>query len=221
MTEDQGSSFPVGTVTVADPVQAALVTSRLELRRLAPFMRSECTVSQAAEALGLKVPATFKLVQRYLKLGLLHETRREKRAGRAIRYYRAPGAFFVPFSLRPFEQIGEENRAVQLRHFEQNLSRALHEWTGLGWGTLTSFTASGETYYEITSSTGEVFDILAPESPRILSGWNRLVLSQQEAQEIRRNLLNVILPYLDREGSSETDQLETYQLGVFMAPDSA
>ena len=84
MKGSQGSGLPPGTRTVLDTAQAAVVTDRTELRRLAPFMRGECTVSQAAAALGLGLTPTFKLVQRYLRLGLLSESRREARAGRAL-----------------------------------------------------------------------------------------------------------------------------------------
>lgn len=215
MKPPQGSSLPPGTQVVTDQAQAAVIANRLEFRRLAPFMRAECTVTQAAQTLGLKVPATFKLVQRYLKLGLLQETHREKRPGRATRYYRAPPAFFVPFSLRPFELIGEQNRAAQLQVFERNLSRAMRESLGVHWGLLTCFLPSGETYHDLVSMQGEVFDPLAAQSPRILSGWNRLVLTEEEAREVQRRLQEIVVPYLHREASGDT-----YQVGIFMARDS-
>lgn len=214
MKGPQESRLPPGTLSITSEAQAAVVTNRLELRRLAPFMRGECTVSQAAAELGLTVTAMFKLTQRYLKLGLLRETRREKRAGRAIRYYSAARAFFVPFSLRSLEHIGKANRAAQLEVFEANLSRAIREHFGSDWGTLTSFLPSGETYYELVSPQGEMLDLLADHTPRILSGWNRLVLTRKEAQQLQKQLLDLLAPYLNRKSPGDT-----YQLGVFMARD--
>lgn len=200
--------------------QAKVVTDRLELRRLAPFMGQECSMSQAAAALGLRLPAAFKLVRRYLHLGLLEEVRAEKRGGRPIRYYRAPAAFFVPFALRPLDQIGQQNRAAQLDIFEGNLSRAMREGFGSGWGSLSAFTPSGEVYYELVSEEGEFFDPQSETSPLILSGWNRFSLSHTEARELQKKLMDVLDVYLSRTPAPE-DALErqTYQLGVFLARD--
>ncbi|WP_288482038.1 hypothetical protein [uncultured Deinococcus sp.] len=210
----QGSCLPPGTRTVLDAAQAAVVTDRTELRRLAPFMRGECTVSQAAAALGLGLTPTFKLVQRYLRLGLLSESRREARAGRALRHYRAPGAFYVPFHVRPFEQMGEANRGAGLRAFEHNLERAMHTRTWAGWGSLSCFTPAGDVYYEFVSESGEVWEPLAQDAPLILAGWNRVTLSADEARTLQRQLVALLRPYLNRPGTGEP-----YQVGIFLTPD--
>lgn len=220
MKDLQGSSLPAGTMLVLNGAQAAVVTDRLELRRLVPFMGCECTVGEAARQLGLELTPTYKLVQRLLRLGLLFQTRQQQRSGRAIRYYRAPTAFFVPFSVRPFEQIGEHNRAAQLQQFERNLSRAMRHSLGPRWGTFTGMTPSGESYYELMSAEGESFDPLAPAAPRVLSGWNRFSLTAAEALEVQQKLMALLFPYLERETSGDL-QRDTYQIGIFMAPDAA
>lgn len=220
MKDLQGSSLPAGTMLVLDAAQAAVVTDRLELRRLVPFMGRECTVGEAARQLGLELTPTYKLVQRFLRLGLLSQTRQQQHNGRAIRYYRAPAAFFVPFIVRPLEQIGERNRAVQLQQFERNLSHAMRRSLGQRWGGLTSVMPSGESYYELMSADGESFDPLAPAAPRILSGWNRFSLTAAEALEVQQKLMALLLPYLERETSGDL-QRDTYQIGIFMAPDAA
>lgn len=217
----EGSSLFAGRQVrfIDDEAQAKVVTDRLELRRLAPFMVQESSVAQAAEALGLSLTAAFKLVQRYRKLGLLQETRAEKRAGRPIRYYRAPDAFFVPFALRSLDQIGQKNRATHLDIFEGNLSRALREGFGQGWGSLSAFTPSGEVYHELVSEAGEVFDPQSETAPLILSGWNRYLLSTAEARELQKKLMGLLSPYLYRPASPEDQERQSYQLGVFLARD--
>ncbi|MHA0036408.1 ArsR/SmtB family transcription factor [Deinococcus sp. PESE-13] len=208
--------LPPGTLIVSEEAQAATITDRRDLRRLAPFMRGECSVSQAAAELGLGLTATYKLTQRFVRLGLVQEVRRERRAGRNLLFYRAPAAFFVPFSVRPLEQMGEDNRRAELQRFEVNLGRAMRASLDEAWGTLTCFTPSGETYYEIVSLRGEVFIPAAEGAPLILSGWNNVALTQQEARELQRDLMALILPYLNREPVGEV-----YQIGVFMAPDNS
>jgi hypothetical protein len=214
MKGPEGSSFPPGTLTVVDAAQAAVVTDRTELRRLAPFMRGECTVTEAAAALGLGLTPAYKLVQRYLRLGLLSESRREARAGRALRHYRAPGAFYVPFHVRPFEQMGEANRGAGLQAFERNLEQAMHTRTWEGWGSLSCFTPAGDVYYEFVSEAGEVWEPLARGAPLILAGWNRVTLSSEEARTLQRQLAGLLIPYLNRQGTGEP-----YQVGMFLAPD--
>ncbi|MBZ9750169.1 hypothetical protein K7W42_04760 [Deinococcus sp. HMF7604] len=214
MTALQGSSLPEGTVTVWDEAQAAVITTRTELRRLSPFMGRACTVTQAATALGLGVTATYKLVQRYVRLGLVWESHCEERAGRALRFYQAPPAFYVPFSVRPFEEMGRLNRAAQLHEFEQNLQRAMNTRAWTQWGTLTCATPAGDWYYEFVSQDGRVFQPQADESPRILAGWNRVSMTSAEAQTLQQQLLALVRPYFNR-----PEQGETYQLGVFLSPE--
>ncbi|ULH18245.1 hypothetical protein MF271_22530 (plasmid) [Deinococcus sp. KNUC1210] len=191
------------------------MTDRDELRRLAPFMRGEITVTQAAQELGLSVTATFKLVQRYGRWGLLQETRQEQRAGRNRRYYQAPSAYFVPFSVRSSEQVGERNRAAGLRQFEHQLSATMRRNLPENWGVLSSFTPSGETYYEIVSDQGKIFQPEADDAPVILAGWNRLALTGAEARILQRQLLALVLPYLNREARGDL-----YQLGIFLTPNA-
>lgn len=214
MKDPQGSCFLPGTLTVVDAARATVVTDRTELRRLAPFMRGACTVTQAAAALGLGLTPTYKLVQRYLRLGLLGESSREPRAGRALRYYQAPPAFYVPFRVRPFEQMGEANRAAQLRVFERNLEQAMHTRTWERWGSLSRFTPAGDVYYEFVSESGEVWEPQAEGAPLILAGWNRITLSAHEARTLQRQLADLLRPYLNRPGTGDL-----YQVGVFLAPE--
>ncbi|WP_412028215.1 hypothetical protein [Deinococcus yunweiensis] len=216
MTGLQGSSVPEGVdvEVLTDERRARVVTDRMQLRRLAPFMGQERTVSQVAAQLGLSVTATYKATQRFLTLGLLRETRRETRSGRAIRYYRAPQAYFTPFSVMPLEQIGQLNRAVHLERFERELARTMRHGLHGPWGALTRVLPSGEPFYDVATVDGRSWDPLDDDSPVVLSGWNLVTLPPAEARALQREIMTVIRPYLGRRGEGST-----YLLGVFLTPD--
>ncbi|CAM4185348.1 hypothetical protein [Deinococcus marmoris] len=213
MKASGGSSPPYTLIT--ERRQAEVVTSRDELRRLAPFMGHEACVSEAARRLGLGITATYKLVARFVALGLLEETRQQRRAGRAIRYYRAPATFFVPFHVLGLEEIGERNRLTQLHRFERSFAASVRHGFAPDWGALTGALPSGETYYEIASPDGQIWDPLADDATLILSGWNLIRATPQEARTLQRGLMALITPYLNREGG------EQYLLGTFLCRDHA
>lgn len=214
MKGSEGSS-PAPYTVIVERRQAEVVTQRGELRRLAPFMGREACVSDAAHALGLSVSATYKIVARFVALGLLTEARQERRAGRAIRYYQAPDAFFVPFRVLGLDQIGERNRLDHLRRFERNLAATVRQSFAPEWGTLTGTLPSGETYYEIASPGGQVWDPLEDDTALLLSGWNLIRATPAEARELQRKLTDLLTPYLNQEEG------EPYLLGAFLCRDHA
>ena len=85
---------------VEDEPAAAFLLDADRVRFLHPFMRGEHSTSEAASAVGVSVKDMAYRVKRMRELGLLTLTRERKRAGRPVRYYRAPDAFFVPPSTR-------------------------------------------------------------------------------------------------------------------------
>ncbi|WP_233554571.1 hypothetical protein [Deinococcus cavernae] len=208
----QGSSE---AVVISDLQQARIITDRTQLRRLAPFMGREINITDAAAQLGLSVPAMYKIARRFVALKLLQETRQMKRAGRAIRYYCAPAEFFVPFSVLGLEQIGELNRQAHLERFNTNLAHTLRCELPPGWGTRTGLLPSGERYYSITSAEGELLEQFSDSSPLMLSGWNLLKLTRQEARTLQRQLVQLLEPYLSRPAGGE----EHYLTGIFLVRD--
>ncbi|SMB97091.1 helix-turn-helix domain-containing protein [Deinococcus hopiensis] len=214
MTDRHGSSEQDVEI-LTDERRAEVVTDREQLRLLAPFMGQERTVSQVAAHLGLSVTATYKAVARFVGLGLLRETRREARPGRALRYYRAPAAFFTPFSVRPLEQIGQHNRSAHLQRFERQFARTMRRDLHGPWGALTRALPSGETFYDLATVDGHSWNPLDDASPLVLSGWNLLTLPRAEARALQRELMAVVRPYLNRQAKGDT-----YLLGVFLTPDN-
>ncbi|WP_309572080.1 hypothetical protein [Deinococcus sp.] len=216
MTDPRGSSPPPLTdvEVLADGHRAQVVTDRVQLRLLAPFMGRERTVSQVAAQLGVGVTAMYKATQRFMRLGVLRETRREARPGRALRYYRAPAAFFTPFTVISLEQIGQHNRASHLERFERNFARTVRRDLHGRWGALTRVLPSGEPFYDVATQGGVSWNPLDDDSPIVLSGWNVLTLPPAEARALQREIMAVIVPYLNRRAEGQN-----YLLGVFITPD--
>lgn len=211
MKDLQGSS---DTVVVSDLKQAQVITDRTQLRKLAPFMGQEISIKQAAAQLTLTVTATYKIARRFLELGLLQETRREQRAGRAIRYYRAPAEFFVPFWVLGLEQMGERNRHSQLERFDRNLSLALRDTVQMGWGSTARKLPSGEVYYQVTNADGQMWDQMTDPAPAMLAGWNLITLRPDEARQLQHQLAELLEPYLQRRVEGEA-----YLTGIFLVRD--
>lgn len=212
MIGTSGSSHPHKIETLE---AALLLTNRQELRYLKPFILRECTVSEAAAELGVKITPMYKKLERLLKLGLVRETRQTARVGRAIRHYRAVAEqFFVPFTLHPPELIGEPNRKHHMAVFEQNIQRLYRSeaFVEQGLGVATGFTEAGEIYLRFAYPNGEPWDYTHPQAPAMLSGWNPLRLEPAEAKALQKELFEVMLKYLGKEGK------QTYLSGVFLIP---
>ncbi len=111
--------------TVHDEKQAKLLSEHASFRYFAPFLARDCTVSCAAKEVGCKVDTMFYRVRTFLKAGLLHVVRAEKRAGRSVKYYRSVhDTYFIPFSATPFADFEEEARST-LRAHEDVIAREL------------------------------------------------------------------------------------------------
>lgn len=182
-------------------------------RKLKPFLLKPCTVSQAAAELDIGITPMFKRLQRLLRLGLVEEVGQTRRAGRAIRHYRAIAKWFlVPFKLYPPELIGEPNRRYYLERLEQNIQRLYRSERMVeeDLGLCTAFTEAGEIYLEIVNKDGRPWDYLYPQAPAILSGWNPIQLDFADAKAFQHELSAVMLKYLNKGGS------HTYLSGIFL-----
>ncbi len=99
-------SFAGDWYEVRNPVQARLLTDPVARGFLAPFIGAERSLTQAAQALQCSVQRLAYRVHQFQAAGLLHETRRQPRAGRPVRFYRAVAdGFHVPFEYTPFEDL--------------------------------------------------------------------------------------------------------------------
>ena len=94
---------------VTSPQVADTLRQLEQVQALRPFMTPEgCTVSAFAARMDWPHLRAYRQVKRFEALGLLVETRQERRAGRAIRHYRCPHRqFFLPAHLVSIEEYLE------------------------------------------------------------------------------------------------------------------
>lgn len=90
---------------VTTPGQAALLSDAAALRHLEPFIGRTRGAAQAAREAGVSVERMLYRIRQFLGAGVLVQVGEERRSGRAIRLYRAPAGFRVPFDLTPFPDL--------------------------------------------------------------------------------------------------------------------
>ena len=94
--------------TVTDPKQAQLLTDPKSKRYFHPFLAVERSATEAAEELGCNLNTVLYRIKTFVQVGLLEVTRKQKRKGRAVKYYRSVhDAYFVPFATTPYATLEE------------------------------------------------------------------------------------------------------------------
>lgn len=124
---------------VVNPKAAELLTDWRQRRFLEPFIPGPTSMSEAAEALGVKLNAMHYQVGQLLELGLLEVVGSVKRKGRAVKLY-GPTAeeFFVPFASTPHATV--EDMIRHLSALDEFLTHAVATLTSQAesWGVLVS-----------------------------------------------------------------------------------
>ena len=191
----------------------ALIADRAERRWLAPFLAEERSIGQVAAQLEVSATKLYKRVTKLLSLGLLRVTRTEPRAGKAVRYYRATAEnFLIPFRVYPPDFIHAANRALYDNAFKLALERLYFEqrFVENDWGVRVALAPSGDTYLQIVTDNGEVWDYLAPDAPVVASGWNPLWLEPEDAKALQHEMVGLLTKYLGKRGS------RAYLSGLFL-----
>lgn len=99
--------------TVTNSRQAQLLTEPKSKEFFKPFLATERSVTQAAKELNCHLNTMLYRVKTLQAAKLIKVTRKEKRKGREIKYYRSiHDAYFIPFKLTPFATL-EERLEVQ------------------------------------------------------------------------------------------------------------
>ena len=117
-------SFESEWYEVRDETQARLLTDPEARSLLEPFIGFEHSATEAAREVGCSLERLLYRIRQFERAGLLRETRRERRPGRPIRYYRAVAdGFRIPFQLTPFADL-EALMARQSAPFDRLRHRA-------------------------------------------------------------------------------------------------
>lgn len=187
---------------VVNPKAAELLTDWRQRRFLEPFIRGPTSMSEAAEALGVKLNAMHYRVGQLLELDLLEVVDSVKRKGRAVKLY-SPTAeeFFVPFATTPHATV--EDLIRHLSALDEFLTHAVATLTAQSdsWGVLVSADASkggSPLTVKLTPLDPQGvpaprprMELLASTTPAVWSGEMLVKLDRETAKALQRELADL------------------------------
>ena len=190
-------------------------------RYLEPFIGRECSASQAAKTLGVKLTAMLYQTERLQALGLLQVTRQQARQGRPVKLYRATAdKFFVPFEVTRAESITTllaELEADFQRYFVQNLT-----WAGLelakSWGFTVHRDDEGVLVQNLVpreKGDGDALSlVLRSSSPALWASSSFLRLDFGTAKALQRDIDKLLSDYREKQTRGE----QTYFIKFGLTP---
>lgn len=220
ISSEDGHTAPPPIIT--DVAATQILVDHDRRAYLEPFMRGDCSTTEAAEALGVPVKDMAYRVQRMLRLGLVRATGEQRRAGRPVRRYRAPPSFFVPFAALPEVDLAEMFE-VMVQPLQTGLLRGLAHavtdttWDVRDWGYTFELNDKGHISVIPLAKPGEPADgiferILQADAPPVYLGYVPLRLDFARAKELQHELIELVQRYQSEQGAG------TYWVGVGLAP---
>ncbi|THF67888.1 helix-turn-helix transcriptional regulator [Deinococcus sp. Arct2-2] len=211
------------TLHVCETVQAGLLFDDRVRRVLAPFVGQACSASRAADRLGMPLSSLLYQVRRLLNAKLLIVVREERRAGRAVRHYRAAAErFIVPYTLTPAETpemlLAAQHAGPDAR-LRRHLTRAgleLLEQQGLGGVGVQVVLDGPRLVLRNMVGPDAEWNFLDPGAPAMVDYWLEDVhLEFEEAKALQAELCELVARYKERQ---ETRGGQTYVLRLALAP---
>ncbi len=203
---------------------AKLLIDNKKLKYFIPFIKKEQTIKSAAKELRLSQSTTLYHVKKFLKLGILKIVRKEKRAGRAIKFYKSSSeSYFIHFSLtdaESFESILLAEESNTIKHFNKAWIKASKQ-SSADWGIYLFKNKAGQiaTAYSdkkiVFDSENPFKEISNKNQAAIFATWSLLSLDYQKAKELQTELLNLYQTY--QEYSNETGE-QQYLVHLAMTP---
>lgn len=199
--------------TVTNSRQAQLLTDPKSKEFFKPFLATERSVTQAAKELGCNLNTMLYRVKILQAAKLIKVTRREKRKGREIKYYRSVhDAYFIPFRLTSYATL-EERLEVQGEPIFATLIRAyahaLRQHDRFG-----NYVFKGEAGGVVT--TDLVPDVLPSGLPVAYSDF-AAYLHKGEALEIAGDLRKVFERGLEASKNAKPSDPKTHQYLLMIA----
>ena len=176
------------------------------------------SIGDVAKTVGLAVDAMTYRVKRLVALGILEEVRKEARKGRAIAYYQAATAFFVPIKVLPHEtteDLFEHADGLMRRQIAKSMTAALYDaFPFQDWGVLVQCDSNGNPGMSLAppSATWDFADLLSPQAPALMSSWMPLMLEFEDAKALQAELFALLGRYAQKQGT------QPYLLGLALAP---
>lgn len=188
-----------------EPNAVKLLTRGRERRVLGAFLAAENTVAAAARELQLDIRLVHRDVLALLAAGLLQLVREQKRAGRAVKVYRASApAFFVPFSATGAAELAELG-GERTRRYEALFGQAsareferLHREQGGGreWGVRLYLAPEGHVQADSSYEGAELVDAgVRYQGPQgvMLDAPALFTLTEAEAREVQTELIRLLM----------------------------
>lgn len=177
-------------------------------------MREEHSAAELARLTDQDVGRVHYLLGQFVDAGIAEVTAVVPRAGRAVKRYRVPRDWYVPFELSDAEHV-EALAAAQLvprmHRFVSNAARHLL----LGerrWGVYVRLEASGGVSVTLTDEHG--LSLRSERAPLVT--WTELDLTGEEAARLHEELAALLRRYERAEGQPAGAR-RPYSLGVFLA----
>lgn len=201
--------------TVCDPEVARILTDLKELRFLEPFIKRECTLSEAAKELGMKLPALSYRVKRLMDIGLLEVAREEVRRGKRVKLYRSSSPRYrVPFEATSVENVVallELQMNLLMPFYLRNYARTMMDEADAGYVRIARTEDGKDVDYSLHSSKaspdfvwGEIRDaVLRPDAPALVSMSPRVELDFEDAKALQREMLELYERYSAKTGAQK------------------
>ncbi|GGJ41060.1 winged helix-turn-helix domain-containing protein [Deinococcus roseus] len=205
-------------MTVAAPV---LLLEPLNRQIVELCIPQERTLSDLTEHLRAEMNGIYYRVQRLLKAGVLEISRTEKRAGRPIKHYQATHeAFFVPFRNTPYQDMAEYCFGLtspSLQGFWGSAFQKAQDLPG-EWGLSIAYSEARSSFIlQIQRDSDHQqehnpMEQWATEN-RILATFDQLRLSQEQAEAMYQELLQVYRKYTHL----QSEKAPFHWVGLFFA----
>ena len=208
------------TLHVRQAAQAELLFDERARRVLAPFVGQASSAARAAQSLGMPLNTLLYQVRRLLDAGLLIVTQEERRAGRAVRHYRASAErFTVPYALTPAETpevlLAAQHAGPDARLRRDLVSAGLEllEQQGTeGVGVQVTLDGPRLVLRNMVGPDAE-WNFLEPAAPAMVDYWLEDVhLDFEEAKALQGELCELVARYRTKRGG------QAYTLRLALAP---
>jgi DNA-binding transcriptional ArsR family regulator len=174
------------TMVVSDPKAASALSRPMPHRLLLLLLERECSLSEISAATGASMSLCHHHVARLVEFGLVEVGSVERRAGAAIKRYRAKAqSIFVPSEL--IVRLPGDTRSAELRE-ALDRSRA---------GALAGIV------YAMDGASARVKLVLDQARPPSLELWLECRLRDVDARALVRDLKALLLSYESKSGEGK------------------
>jgi hypothetical protein len=199
------------SLEVTNSETALFLVDTSKVRYIRPFFAKECSVSEAAKSLELPLANMRYWTEKMVELGLLKQTRIEKRKGSPIKYYRSVAdTFSVPLEIIPIASIEELLKLRQelyLQRSRKALAKAALKHEG-GWHAY-YYLEGNMLIYTLMPRKGDL------EDAGIFYFWVPFRLTDEQAKAFRAELRDIQTRYMKLSEQNANDVPQ--QISILLA----